>query len=229
VAIISTGDELLTPDQAITPGKIRDTNSYSLRGMVQALGAEPIPLGIARDTEDAVREKFNLAAEAGADVILSSAGVSVGARDVVKTVLDELGELDFWRVNMRPGKPLAFGSSKGMPVFGLPGNPVSSRRCVEVFVRPSILKMLGWPVAAPTLDVSVGHDMSSDGRESFIRVTLLREDGQLVARETGTQSSGALSSLVKADGLLIIPAGVTQVRAGDTLKVRPFGGQPIWM
>jgi molybdopterin molybdotransferase len=229
VAIISTGDELLTPDQAITPGKIRDTNSYSLRGMVQALGAEPLPLGIARDTEDAVREKFNQAAEAGADVILSSAGVSVGARDVVKTVLDELGELDFWRVNMRPGKPLAFGSINGVPFFGLPGNPVSSLISFEVFVRPSILKMLGLPVIAPEVQAVVAENMSSDGRESFIRVTLTREDGQLVARETGTQSSGALSSLVKADGLLIIPAGVTQVRAGDALKVRPFGGQPIWM
>jgi molybdopterin molybdotransferase len=197
--------------------------------MVQALGAEPLPLGIARDTEDAVREKFNQAAEAGADVILSSAGVSVGARDVVKTVLDELGELDFWRVNMRPGKPLAFGSINGVPFFGLPGNPVSSLISFEVFVRPSILKMLGLPVIAPEVQAVVAENMSSDGRESFIRVTLTREDGQLVARETGTQSSGALSSLVKADGLLIIPAGVTQVRAGDALKVRPFGGQPIWM
>ena len=229
VAIVSTGDELLTPDQPVTPGKIRDTNSYSLRGMVTALGAEAVPMGIAGDTEAAVREKFNAAAQAGVDLILSSAGVSVGARDVVKTVLDELGALDFWRVNMRPGKPLAFGHIQNIPFLGLPGNPVSSLISFEVFVRPSILKMLGRPVIVPQLEAVVAEDMKSDGRESFIRVTLNREDGRLVARETGTQSSGALSSLVKADALLVIPAGVTQVNAGDTFSVRPFAGQPIWM
>jgi len=228
VALLSTGDELLPVEQPLSPGKIRDSNSYSLRGMLTLLGAEPLYLGIAEDTAAAVRHKLQSAIDAGADLILSSAGVSVGARDVVKDVLAQLGAVGFWRVNMRPGKPLAFGQVAGIPFVGLPGNPVSSLTTFEVFVRPAILKMLGQPFDVPTLDVTLGEDMESDGRESYIRVVLQRENGSLHAYSTGTQSSGALSSLVKAHALLIIPAGVRQVRRGAVLPVRPFAGQPIW-
>ena len=227
VAIISTGDELLPPDAPVEPGKIRDSNSYALRAMVQALGAESFYLGVAGDTTDAIREKLLDAVEQGAEVILSSAGVSVGTRDVVKEVLEELGEIGFWRVNMRPGKPLAFGNVRGIPFFGLPGNPVSSLVSFEVFVRPALLKMLGQSVDVPRYEVIMGEDMTGDGRESYIRVMLTRENGKRVAYSTGTQSSGAISSLVKADALLIIPAGVREVKKGDSLTVRSFAGQPI--
>lgn len=228
VALFSTGDELLLPDQPLAVGKIRDMNRYSLGAMVRALGGEVLDLGIAGDTPAAVRGILLRAVEAGADLILSSAGVSVGAYDVVKQVMGEVGTLEFWKVAMRPGKPLAFGRVRGIPYFGLPGNPVSSLVSFEVFVRPALLKMMGQPSAVPTYEVRVGEDMTSDGRESYIRVTLSRHEGGLVAYSTGTQSSGALSSLVKADGLLIIPSGVQQVSAGDVLKVRPFAGQPLW-
>ncbi|MBZ0305162.1 MAG: hypothetical protein K8I82_03755, partial [Anaerolineae bacterium] len=152
--------------------------------------------------------------------------VSVGTFDVVKTVMEELGAIGFWRVNMRPGKPLAYGNVRGIPFIGLPGNPVSSLMTFEVFVRPVLLKMLGQPTEARETEVIVGEEMSSDGRESYIRVNLRRDDeGRLTAFSTGSQSSGAISSLVKADALLVIPAGVTAVNRGDKLKVRPFASQ----
>lgn len=226
VAVLSTGDELLAPDDPIVPGKIRDMNSFTIPAMVLNLGAEPILLGVARDTSDSVREKLLSAVELGADLILSSAGVSVGTFDVVKTVMEELGAIGFWRVNMRPGKPLAYGNVRGIPFIGLPGNPVSSLMTFEVFVRPVLLKMLGQPTEARETEVIVGEEMSSDGRESYIRVNLRRDDeGRLTAFSTGSQSSGAISSLVKADALLVIPAGVTAVNRGDKLKVRPFASQ----
>lgn len=226
VAILSTGDELLMPDDPIAPGKIRDMNSFTIPAMVMSLGAEPILLGVARDTAESVREKLLQAVDA--DLILSSAGVSVGTHDVVKQVMEELGAIGFWRVNMRPGKPLAFGNVHGVPFLGLPGNPVSALTSFEIFARPAILKMLGQPTIAPEIEVIVGEAMPNDGRESYIRVRLERgADGKLTAFSTGTQSSGAISSLVKADALLIIPSGVTEVRKGDILKVRSFAGQSI--
>lgn len=225
VAVFSTGDELLMPDDPIVPGKIRDMNSFTIPAMVMSLGAEPIFLGVARDTVESVREKLLLAVEQGVDLILSSAGVSVGTHDVVKSVMESLGTIGFWRVNIRPGKPLAYGNVKGIPFIGLPGNPVSSLVTFEVFVRPAILKMLGQPTEAREIEVMVGEHMVSDGRESYIRVILRRGDGgRLIAFSTGTQSSGAISSLVKADALLVIPVGVTVVNQGDFLKARPFAG-----
>jgi molybdopterin molybdotransferase len=221
VAVISTGDELLTPDQPLTPGKIRDTNGYVIPALITSLGAIPIKLGIARDTVESVREKFNAAVEQGADLILSSAGVSVGAFDVVKTVLDELGAVDFWKVNMRPGKPLTFGHIRDVLFLGLPGNPVSSMVTFDVFARPMILKMLGSSTQVTTQKVRVGEAMTSDGRTTFARAYLKHENDELVAYSTGTQSSGALSSMVKADGLLVIPADITQVQPGDYLQFRP--------
>lgn len=220
VAIVSTGDELLEADQPLTPGKIRDSNSYTLAGLVTTYGGIPIRIPIARDTLDDVRRRFNEALSHEPDVILSSAGVSVGTFDVVRTVLNELGAVNFWRVNLRPGKPLAYGHLKGVPFFGLPGNPVSAMVTFDVFVRPVLQKLTQKPEPLPTVQAVVGEAMRSDGRRSYIRVILSRENGQLVATTTGTQSSGALTSMVLADGLLIIPEGVTQVAAGQTLDVR---------
>lgn len=220
VAIVSTGDELIGVDEPLSPGKIRDSNSYTLYGLVLAYGGVPIRIPTAHDTLEDVRRRFHEALDAQPDLIVSSAGVSVGAFDVVRTVLDELGQVDFWRVNLRPGKPLAYGHLRSVPFFGLPGNPVSAMVTFDVFVRPVLLKMLGRPDALPTVQAVMGESLRSDGRRSYLRVTLSQENGHIVARTTGTQSSGALMSMVQADGLLIIPEGVTDVAAGQTFPVR---------
>jgi molybdopterin molybdotransferase len=222
VAVISNGDELVLPHEPLSPGKIRDMNSYVLPALITEAGGEPLILGIAKDTVEAVREKLELAVAQGADLILSSAGVSVGAFDVVKTVLDEMGSVEFWKVNLRPGKPLTFGQIQGICFLGLPGNPVSSMVTFDVFARPVIRKMLGLPIEMRTRTAKMGEAMTSDGRMTFARVRLMRENGDWVAYSTGNQSSGAISSMVNADGLLIIPEGVREVQIGERMAVRPF-------
>jgi len=139
----------------------------------------------------------------------------------VRTVVDELGHVDIWRVNLKPGKPLAFGDVGGVPFFGLPGNPVSAMVTFDIFVRPALRKAAGAdPYAVPLATAVLDEDVRLDGRRTYLRVTLGERDGALIARTTGTQSSGALMSLVLADGLLIIPEGRTEARVGDTFPVR---------
>jgi molybdopterin molybdotransferase len=220
VAILSTGDELVGVDEPLAPGKIRDTNSYTLAGLVKTYGGDAVRIPAARDTLDDVRRCFRQALEAKPDLLMSSAGVSVGTFDMVRTVLAELGQVDFWRVNLRPGKPLAFGQIQGIPFFGLPGNPVSAMVTFDVFVRPVLLRMSDQPDAWQTVMSVTGESIASDGRRSYVRVKLKRENGQWIATTTGTQSSGALTSMVQADGLLIIPENVTDVPAGSQLEVR---------
>jgi molybdopterin molybdotransferase len=220
VAILSTGDELVGVDAPLTAGKIRDVNSYTLYGLVTLYGGEPMLLPAARDTLDDVRRRFNEALARQPDFILSSAGVSVGTFDVVRRVLAELGEIGFWRVNLRPGKPLAFGLLRGVPFFGLPGNPVSAMVTFDVFVRPALLKLTRRADAVPTIQAALAQNLTSDGRRSYLRVRLRRHGDRVIATTTGTQSSGALSSMVSADGLLILPEGVTQASAGDVFPVR---------
>jgi molybdopterin molybdotransferase len=177
-------------------------------------------LGIVRDRLDAVRQTLAQAAAQGADLILSSAGVSVGAYDVVKAAVEADGGLAFWRVKMRPGKPLAFGHVHGVPFFGLPGNPVSALMTFEVFVRPALLKLAGrrqWDKLAVT--AALAEPVRSDGRESYLRVVLARQGGDYVARLAGDQGSAVLSSLVRANGLLILPEGVTAAKAGERFTV----------
>jgi molybdopterin molybdotransferase len=153
-------------------------------------------------------------------LILSTAGVSVGAYDVVRTAVERLGALGFWKVNMRPGKPLAFGQVRGVPFLGLPGNPVSAMVTFEVFARPAILTLSGRPAPMPTVPATLAAPLSSDGRRTYARVRLGREAGRLMAHSTGSQSSNVLTSMAEADGLLIIPEGVTAVAAGEELPVR---------
>lgn len=222
VAVLSTGDELLTADQALEPGKIRDMNGYTITALVKGLGANAVFLGIARDTDADVRGKLQQAVDLHADLILSTAGVSVGAFDVVKSVIESMGSLGFWKVNMRPGKPLAFGQVQGIPFLGLPGNPVSAMVSFDVFAQAAILKLAGKNHQPRTDSAELAEAIRSDGRRTYMRVTLERKDGNLLAHSTGTQSSGALSSLVAADGLLIIPEGMTDVPAGTRLPVRVF-------
>lgn len=220
VAVISTGDELLSPHEPLTPGKIRDTNSYALSGLVRTYGGIPVRLPPAGDTLAAVRSCFQDAVAAQPDLILSSAGVSVGAFDVVRTIIEELGALNLWRVNIRPGKPLAFGHVKNIPYFGLPGNPVSSLVTFDVFVRPTLLKLGGRQDPLPTIQATTGEPMQSDGRRTYLRVTLTRQGEQWIAMLTGTQSSGALTSMTRADGLLIVPEGVTEILQNERFPVR---------
>ena len=218
VAIISTGDELVGVDEPLLPGKIRDTNSYTLSGLITNLGGIPIKLPVAKDTLDDVRQLFQSALAQQPDMIISSAGVSVGAADFIRDILQELGQVDFWRINLRPGKPLAYGQIQGVPFFGLPGNPVSAMVTFHVLVRPALLKMSGQPNTSITIKVLTQDDMTSDGRRSYIRVKLIPKNDGIYATVTGTQSSGASMSMVLADALMIIPEDVTAIKAGTTLN-----------
>ena len=220
VAILSTGDELVDIDEPLTPGKIHNSNSYMLAGLVETYGGQPIRLPVAGDQIGAVRQRFLEALDQKPDLVISSAGVSVGARDVVRTVIEELGAIDVWRVNLRPGKPLVFGHVGDVPFFGLPGNPVSSMVTFEIFVRPALIRLGGRrDDSVPMLTAILGEDVRSDGRRSYLRVTLTRSGDKAIAHLTGTQSSGALFSMVAADGLLIVPEGQTEVKAGEPVTV----------
>ncbi len=220
VCIVSTGDELVDLQGQPQPGQIYDSNGYALAALVQTYGGIPIRLPIARDTLDEVRASFLSALEQQPDIIVSSAGVSVGAFDVVRTVIDELGRVDFWKINVRPGKPLAYGRVREIPYFGLPGNPVSAMVTFDLFVRPAICKLGNRTLDVPTVVANTGEDIHSDGRRSYLRVYLSHKEGTYTAHLTGTQSSGALTSMVKADGLLIVPENVKFVPAGTQLSVR---------
>jgi molybdopterin molybdotransferase len=215
VALLSSGDELVPVDAPLKPGKIRDSNTYTLAALIEAAGADVIRLGIAADRRDSVEALLANAAAQKVDLILSSAGVSVGAFDFIKDVIEAQGKLTFWRVNMRPGKPLAFGSFKNIPFIGLPGNPVSAFVGFEVFVRPALERLSGLEESSrPRVRVRLAEDISSDGRESYLRVLVHEEDGILSAQLAGHQGSGNILSIVQANALLIIPAGVKSLAAG---------------
>ena len=219
VAILATGDELLPVEAPLQPGKIRNSNGYAQASQVKALGAEPIFLGVARDTEEDVRAKLQEGLDANVDLFISSAGVSVGAYDVVKSVLAQEGQVGFWRVRMRPGKPLAYGKYAGVPYLGLPGNPVSAMVSFERFARAAILKMAGHTrLLRPQISVRLLDNIQSDGRESYVRAVVERnETGEYVATTTGSQGSHIMTSLVQANALLIVPEGVKYMGAGETV------------
>lgn len=228
VAILSGGDELVEPDGDASGGRIVSSNSYSLAAQCREAGAEPLYLGIARDTPEHLEQR--LRAGLTAHVLVSSAGVSVGDHDYVRPVLEKLGcELVFWGVRIRPGFPLVFGrfgahdpAGRGPLVFGLPGNPVSAMVTFEQFVRPALRRMAGqraWfrPRIAATLAEPL---RKAAGRLHFVRVRLTREGGRVVATPTGNQSSGVLRSMALADGLLVFPAEARELAAGATVDVQ---------
>lgn len=218
VAILATGDELLEVDQPLQPGKIRNSNEYTQAAQILALGAIPVRLGIAGDTEAAVRQKLQAGLEANVDLFISSAGVSLGAYDVVKAVLEQEGNVGFWRVRMRPGKPLAYGTYHGVPYLGLPGNPVSAMVSFERFARAAIRKMAGHTrLDRPTVTATVQNEIHSDGRESYIRAIVTSNENGYQALLTGDQGSHIMTSLVKANALLIVPEGVRHLSAGSQL------------
>jgi len=216
VALLSSGDELLPVDAPLQPGKIRDSNTYTLSALLESAEVKVLNLGIAADRRESVESLLEKAAAEQVDLILSSAGVSVGAFDFIKDVVEAQGELTFWRVNMRPGKPLAFGKFKGIPFIGLPGNPVSAFVGFEVFVRPALERISGLElVNRPRVRVRLAESLSSDGRESYLRANVLEENGILCAHLAGHQGSGNLLSIVQANALLIIPAGVKSLATGE--------------
>ncbi len=221
VAILATGDELVEPDRLEDDGRIVTSNSYGLAAAIREAGATPVYLGIAPHEPDAIAERFREALRC--DAVVSTGGVSVGDRDWIKSVLAELGgEMKLWRVRMKPGAPLAFVLLEGRPVFGLPGNPVSTLVAFEQFVRPALLKMMGHtklyrPVEAAILEET--YRKPAD-RLHFVRVRLESRDGQLYARPTGDQSSGVLLSMVRADALAVVPAEITKVAAGSEVLVQ---------
>ncbi len=215
VALLSSGDELIPIELPLQPGKIHDSNSYMLSAMLAELDCEVFALGVAPDQKEAVAALLDRAIDLSIDLILTSAGISVGAFDFLKEAIQAKGSLDFWRVNMRPGKPLAFGEYRGKPLVGLPGNPVSAFVGFEVFVRPALTRLAGARIH-PRVSVSVrlAEPVSSDGRESYLRAIVEPRDGILSAKLTGHQGSGNLLSLVQANALLIIPAGVKSLAIG---------------
>jgi len=215
VALLSSGDELIPVDAPLRPGKIRDSNTYTLSALVEESGAEVLQLGIAADQSEAVEALLESAVTQGADLILSSAGVSVGAFDFIKSVVEARGKLGFWRVNMRPGKPLVFGEYRGIPFIGLPGNPVSAFVGFEVFARPALAQLGGLAATTrPRVRVRLAEQVESDGRESYLRAEVRAQDGVLFAHLAGHQGSGNLLSIVQGNALLIIPAGVKSLAAG---------------
>ncbi len=223
VAILVTGDELAQPGESRAAGQIYNSNGPALAAQVMEAGGMPICLGIARDAPDDLRAKINAARRA--DLIVVSGGVSVGEADFVKAVLSDLGvQLAFWRVAMKPGHPLAFGTWEGRLVFGLPGNPVSVMVAFEQFVRPALLSALGRrevfrPTRHATLDEAI---YKRAGRRHFVRATLSVRDGACHVRPTGDQGSGTLLSMVRADALIVLPEGREQFHVGETVQVQLF-------
>lgn len=224
VAILATGDELVDIAEPLPPGKIYNSNTYSLAAQVVRYGGIPKVLGIARDNAQALVNKITQGQNT--DLLITSAGVSVGEYDVVKDVLAQQGEITFWSVRMKPGKPLAFGmlqfGNARIPHLGLPGNPVSSMIAFEQFARPAILKLMGkknfdkFTITA----VSESHLENRDGRRVFARVKVSQRQGQYFARTTGAQGSGILTSMAQANGLMIIPEDTPEVNEGDSMQVQ---------
>jgi molybdopterin molybdotransferase len=222
VAILATGDELLEVHEPLEPGKIRNSNEYTNAALVSRTGGIPIRLGIARDTEADLTAKMRAGLNQGADLFLTSGGVSVGDYDVVKDVLGTEGEMQFWQVCMKPGKPLAFGLLHGgVPLIGLPGNPVSAMVSFEQFARPAILKMLGYTdLTKPAIRAVVDTPLTNSGRRGFVRVIVERGEDGYHARTTGEQGSGVLTSMSRANGLAIVPEETLYVEAGSELVVQ---------
>ena len=220
VALLSTGDELVEVGLPLGPGQIPDSNRYALLAALRESGAEVAVLGIVPDRADDLR-RLVVEALRAADVLVTSGGVSVGTHDLVKPLLESLGDVHIGRVKLKPGKPFTFATlAEGRLAFGLPGFPVSSLVTFEVFVRPALRKLQGYAqLQRPTLPVRLGYDAKAAGdRTEYQRVTLVREGEELVARTTGSQSSSRLMSLAGANALVRIPPGPDGIPAGTTVE-----------
>ncbi len=223
VAVLSTGDELVDVLSVPSTGKIINSNGYALASLVAECGGEPIQLGIAKDTKESLHEKLSRAMKA--DCILSSGGVSVGDYDFVKDVLREMGSsMIFWKVAMKPGKPLAFGVIGGKPAFGLPGNPISSMVAFEQFVRPALLKMAGRKdIFRRTFPARLTRDLKiKPGRMNFIRAELKAGGAEMSVEPLEGQGSGVISTMVRANSFIVVPADSAGFKKDETVKVQPF-------
>ena len=225
-AFFSTGDELRSLGEPLSDGCVYDSNRYTLLAMLRAVGAEVLDLGVVRDTREEVERAFREAAEA-ADAIITSGGVSVGEADFVKETLERTGAVDFWKIAMKPGRPLAFGRVGGALFFGLPGNPVSVMVTFYQFVQPALRRMMGEP-AAPPLRFRVkcaSRLRKRPGRVEFQRGVLgYDETGGLAVRSTGGQGSGILSSMHEANCFIVLPLESDGVAPGSEVDVEPFAG-----
>jgi len=224
VAILATGDELVEVTQPQPEGKIYNSNSYSLAALVLRYGGVPMILGIASDNEDSLVAKLNLGQNA--DIVITSGGVSLGDYDRVRGVLAKQGEVVFWQVREKPGKPLTFGVLKGeggrnIPFFGLAGNPVSAMINFELFARPALLKMMGRKnLTKPIIEAVIEEEIeNTDGRRVFTRAIVEKRGDKYLARLTGPQGSGILTSMALANGLVIVPEDKPGVKRGDVVKV----------
>jgi len=226
VAFFSTGDELRPVGSALEPGEIYDSNRYTLYGMLERMGAQWLDMGVIPDQRDAIYSALQEASEI-ADVILTSGGVSVGEADFVTEALEQLGEVQFWKVAMKPGKPLAVGTIGKAHFFGLPGNPVSAMATYYQFVQPALHLLMGTTAPEPLI-IEVPSVMTlkkSPGRLEYQRGILERDDnGQYQVRGTGKQGSHILTSMSKANCFIILPAECDGVDVGDPVQVQPFAG-----
>ncbi len=225
IAVLSTGDELVLPGTAPGPSEIVASNGFSLSAFVRLCGAQPLHLGIAEDSPEALRSR--LEAARGADLLVTSGGASVGKHDIVGSVLESLGmELDFWRIAMRPGKPLMFGRMGALPVLGLPGNPVSSLVCAELFLKPAIDIMRGCrdePHRTRRATLAGGL-AANDRRQDYLRARLREENGQLLAEPFERQDSAMLAVLAEADCLIVRPPHAPAAEAGEPVDILPLSG-----
>ncbi len=225
VAILSTGDELADLDERFSDDKIINSNSYGIAADVQEAGGLPILLGIAKDSPEELKAKIRQGLNA--DILVLSGGVSMGDYDFTKPVFQELGgEMNFWKLAIRPGQPVAFGKIGKTLAFGLPGNPVSSMVTFEQLVRPAMLKMCGSQVLARPVVQAIFQEKFSKrpDRRHFLRGILWMENGMLMVRTTGSQGSGILTSMVKANGLIDVPVEVEKLKPGDVVNVQVLGG-----
>jgi molybdopterin molybdotransferase len=220
VAVLATGDEVVDPGEPLGPGQIRNSNTTVIAASVRRAGGEPVILGIARDRQDALRAR--LADAAGCDLILTTGGVSVGDYDMVKRVLQADGQIDLWQVKIKPGKPLAFGRLGGIPLLGLPGNPVAAAVAFEQFARPAIGRMLGLrDLSIPTVMARLDGEVDNrGGRRHFVRAAVRWEEGGYVASPAGGQGSGVLSTLARANGLVVISEGTRRAEPGTIWPVQ---------
>jgi molybdopterin molybdotransferase len=223
VAVLSTGDEVAAPGRPRAPGQIYDANRYSLAGLVEAEGGQALDLGIVPDVRDALARRLSEAA-AQADVVITSGGVSVGAYDLVKAVLGDLGRIDFWQVAVQPGRPLAFGTLVGRHFFGLPGNPVASMLTFLLFVRPALRRLSGRADLDPLRFHAVAAEpiRKKTGRLEVKRGVLRPVAAGWEVRTTGPQGSGILSSMAAADCLIFLPEDAGDVAPGDRVTVEPL-------
>jgi molybdopterin molybdotransferase len=226
VAFFSTGDELRSIGETLGEGQIYDSNRYTLYGMLTRLGVELLDMGVIPDRRDAIESAFKTASSL-ADVLITSGGVSVGEADYVKETLEKIGAVNFWKIAMKPGRPLAFGRIGDCHFFGLPGNPVSAMVTFYQFVQPALQRMMGLPAVEPLyLQLPCVSELrKAPGRVEFQRGIMESDDtGRLVVRSTGKQGSGMLSSMSKANCFIILPMDTAKVEAGSVVTVQPFAG-----